>query len=190
MGKASGTRSGLLWEVERLLNETKYLPDILLMENVPAVIQAANIKDFHQWQDYLTGKGYINFVALLNAKDYGVGQNRERCFMMSLLGQFNYKFPDPVPLVKKLEDYLEADVEESYYIETESARKLIQDLKEFPLHDSHVRSQGKISLAGSLKPDKEGYGQDKERVLDCSGISFALRASDGGEPVKILEVEE
>ena len=112
MKKGSGTRSGLLWEVERLLSETKELPDILLMENVPQVIGQNNIKDFHMWQDFLVGKGYTNYVQILNAKDYGVAQNRERCFMVSILGEYNYHFPEPILLEKTISDYLEDDVDE------------------------------------------------------------------------------
>lgn len=130
MSKNSGTRSGLLWEVERLLEETEELPDILIMENVPAVVGPANIKDFHQWQDFLTSKGYTNHVQILNAKDYGVAQNRERCFMVSVLGEYNYHFPKPIPLDKTIADYLEDEVDEKYYINTPKARELIQKLIE------------------------------------------------------------
>ena len=130
MSKGSGTRSGLLWEVERLLGEVKELPQVLLMENVPQVISDANISDFHKWQDFLTEKGYTNYVEILNAKDFGVAQNRERCFMVSLLGQWNYKFPQPIPLTKTMKDYLEDEVDEKYYINSEKAQKLIQQLME------------------------------------------------------------
>lgn len=102
MKKGSGTRSGLLWEVERLLNETENLPQILLMENVPQVISADNIDDFHSWCSFLENKGYKCYTQILNAKDYGVAQNRERCFMVSILGDYNYKFPQPVPLDKTM----------------------------------------------------------------------------------------
>lgn len=130
MTKGSDTRSGLLWEVERLLKEVKELPQVLLMENVPQVISDANISDFHKWQKFLEDKGYTNYVDVLNAKDYGVAQNRERCFMVSLLGQWNYKFPQPVPLTKTMADYLEDEVDEKYYINSEKAQKLIQQLIE------------------------------------------------------------
>jgi len=130
MAKGSGTRSGLLWEVERLLNETKELPQVLLMENVPQVISEQNIKDFRLWQDFLESKGYTNYVDILNAKDYGVAQNRERCFMVSLLGQWNYKFPQPIPLTKTMKDYLEDEVDEKFFINSEKAQKLIEQLIE------------------------------------------------------------
>lgn len=130
MKKGSGTRSGLLWEVERLLNETENLPQILLMENVPQVISADNIDDFHSWCSFLENKGYKCYTQILNAKDYGVAQNRERCFMVSILGDYNYKFPQPVPLDKTMKDYLEDEVDEKYYINSEKAQKLIKDLRE------------------------------------------------------------
>lgn len=128
MTKGSGTRSGLLWEVERLLNEVENLPQVLLMENVPQVIGQANMKDFQLWQKFLEEKGYSNYTEMLNAKDYGVAQNRERCFMVSLLGEWNYKFPKPIPLTKIMKDYLEDGVDEKYYINSEKAQKLIQQL--------------------------------------------------------------
>lgn len=128
MKKGSKTRSGLLWEVERLLDEVENLPQILLMENVPQVISKSNIKDFHAWQDFLTGKGYTNHVSVLNAKDFGTAQNRERCFMVSVLGEYNYHFPATIPLQKIMADYLEDEVDESYYINSEKALNLIQDL--------------------------------------------------------------
>lgn len=130
MTKGDKTRSGLLWEVERLLTEVENLPQVLLMENVPQVISDANIKDFHLWQKFLEEKGYSNYTEILNAKDYGVAQNRERCFMVSLLGEWNYKFPKPIPLTKTMKDYLENEVDEKYYIKSEKAQKLIQQLIE------------------------------------------------------------
>ena len=130
MKKDSGTRSGVLWEVERLLNETENLPQILLMENVPQVHGGKNIDDFNSWIDFLKSKGYANFWQDLNAKDYGVAQNRVRCFMVSILGGGFYEFPETVKLEKCIKDYLEDEVEEKYYIKSEKAFKLILDLQE------------------------------------------------------------
>lgn len=117
MKKGSGTRSGLLWEVERILDECKgELPQILLMENVPQVLAEKNINDFHSWQRKLEQLGYSNYVELLNAKDYGIPQNRNRCFMVSILGDYYYSFPQKQELKLKLKDMLEKDVDEKYYL--------------------------------------------------------------------------
>ena len=128
MAKGSGTRSGLLWEVERLLNETENLPQVLLMENVPQVHGEANMPHFIDWIDFLKSKGYSSYWQDLNAKNFGVAQNRDRCFMVSILGDWNYKFPQPIPLNKTMKDYLEEDVDERYYINNEKAQKLIDKL--------------------------------------------------------------
>ena len=132
MKKGSGTRSGLLWEVERILKEIRdgggKLPQILFMENVPQVHANANMEDFQNWIDFLTSLGYVSYWQDLNAKNYGVAQNRERCFMFSFLGEYNYHFPRPIPLKKRLKDYLEDDVDEKYYINNEKAEKLIKQL--------------------------------------------------------------
>lgn len=130
MTKGSGTRSGLLWEVERILRECTQLPQVLLMENVPQAHSKENMPDFQKWIDFLDGIGYSNYWQDLNAKDYGVAQNRDRCFMVSLLGEWNYKFPQEIPLQKRLEDYLQDEVEEKYYVKTEKARNLLKALDE------------------------------------------------------------
>ncbi len=132
MKKGSGTRSGLLWEVERILREIKEgsgeLPQILFMENVPQVHAVANMSDFQSWIDFLNSLGYVSYWQDLNAKNYGVAQNRNRCFMFSFLGNFNYKFPQPEQLKKKMSDYLEYDVQGKYYISNENTKKLINEL--------------------------------------------------------------
>lgn len=130
MKKGSSTRSGLLWEVERLLNETENLPQILLMENVPQVHAEKNMPDFQKWLEFLRSKGYHNFYQDLNAKDYGVPQNRERCFCVSILSPeyVEYEFPTPIKLTKVMKDLLEPEVDEKYYINSPKAKELIEKL--------------------------------------------------------------
>ncbi|MBQ4030493.1 MAG: DNA (cytosine-5-)-methyltransferase [Bacilli bacterium] len=132
MSKGSGTRSGLLWEVERLLNECKELPQILLMENVIQVHDDKNIDDFENWREYLTNKGYTNFLQDLNAKNYGVAQSRTRAYMVSILGNANYVFPEPINLNYVMEDYLqdESEIEEKYYLKSKKVTNFLQKLKD------------------------------------------------------------
>lgn len=116
MAKGSGTRSGLLWEVERLLDECEELPQVLLMENVPEVIGTKNIPHFAKWVEKLESFGYKCKWDCLNAKNYGIPQNRNRCFMVSFLGDYFYDFPKPKPLTLRLKDMLEENVDESFYL--------------------------------------------------------------------------
>jgi DNA (cytosine-5)-methyltransferase 1 len=117
MAKGSGTRSGLLWEVERLLEECgNNLPQILLMENVDAILFEKNRKHFFQWCNRLEEFGYKNYYEVLNAKDYGIPQNRNRCFMVSILGNYYFEFPKPIKLELCVKDMLEKEVPEKYYL--------------------------------------------------------------------------
>ena len=126
MEKGSGTRSGLLWEVERLLDECEKLPQVLLMENVPEVIGSKNIKHFAKWVEFLDKLGYHSKWGLLNAKDYGIPQNRNRCFMVSILGDYYYEFPQPKPLKLRLKDMLEDNVDEKYYLSNKTIDMFIK----------------------------------------------------------------
>lgn len=130
MEKGSGTRSGLLWEVERILDECKeidQLPQILLMENVPDVIGSKNISNFAKWLEKLEKLGYHCYWQVLNAKDFGVPQNRERCFMISLLGDYYYEFPRTITLKHKLKDLLEDNVDEKYYLSDKMVQCIASD---------------------------------------------------------------
>lgn len=134
MKKEDNTRSGLLWEVERILyecQEINQLPDILLLENVPQIHSPKNMPDFQILLDSLQQLGYQNFWQDMNAKDYGVAQSRNRTFMISILGKNNsFCFPNSIPLNKTMEDYLENKVDPKYYIDNEKSQKLIQQLVE------------------------------------------------------------
>lgn len=116
MAKGENTRSGLLWEVERLLNECEELPQVLLMENVTQVHGTSNVEHFAKWIEFLESKGYSNYWKDLNAKNFGIPQNRDRCFMVSLLGDYRYEFPREIPLQLRLKDMLEDSVDEKYYL--------------------------------------------------------------------------
>lgn len=114
MEKGSGTRSGLLWEVERLLNECVELPQLLLMENVTQVHGTKNKGDFDRWIKFLESKGYKNYWQDLNSKDFGMPQNRNRCIMVSILGDYSFEFPQKTTLKLEMRNLLESDVSEEY----------------------------------------------------------------------------
>lgn len=128
MQKGSGTRSGLLWEVERLLNECTVLPQILIMENVVNIHGKKNIEHFEQWIRFLESKGYSSFWGDMNAKGFGVPQNRNRTFMVSILGDYEYEFPKPFPLELRLKDLLEDKVDKKYYL-SDKMKNYILDMK-------------------------------------------------------------
>lgn len=159
MKKGSNTRSSLLFEVERLLNECMdlngNLPQILLMENVPQVHSEQNREDFRNWIGFLESLGYNCFYKDLNAKDYGIPQNRERTFMVSCLGDYYYDFPEPFELKLRLKDMLEENVDEKYYITNDKSLELIQSLID----------NGTIPPTGgyeNTRCNKHGYSKPKE----------------------------
>ena len=118
-GKQAGlirgqTRSGLLYECEKIIEYCK--PKYLLMENVKNLVGKKFRPQFYEWLRYLKSLGYTNYTQVLNAKDYGVPQNRERVFVVSILGDHKpYKFPEPIKLDKCIADILEDKVDEKYY---------------------------------------------------------------------------
>lgn len=121
--EGSGTRSSLLWEVRRAILAKK--PKYMLMENVAALVSKKFIGQFKKWQLELSQYGYTNFSQVLNAKNYGVPQNRERIFMVSVLNCTDgFYFPTPIPLEERLKDVLEENVEERYYLSDEAIEKL------------------------------------------------------------------
>lgn len=124
--EGSGTRSSLLWECKKAIDAK--MPKFLMMENVKAIASGKFLPGLLKWQEYLTLKGYTNFTAILNAKDYGIPQNRERCFIISILGDAWYDFPHPIPLRLKLKDMLEESVDEKYYLDQKRVDEFIANL--------------------------------------------------------------
>ena len=124
MAKGSGTRSGLLWEVERLLLESKEKPQFLLMENVPQVHGKKNIDNFLDWINAIGDFGFISYWADLNAKHYSIPQNRNRTFMVSML-KGSYVFPEKQSLILRLKDILEEEVSEKYYVSDATIERML-----------------------------------------------------------------
>lgn len=132
--KGSGSRSSLLWDCARAI-EAKH-PKFLLMENVKALTQKKFAADFKRWREWLIKQGYTNYYAVLNAKDYGVPQNRERVFMVSFLGQHTpYSFPKTIPLERRLKHVLEDEVDEKYWLTPKQIQSILT-------HNERKQSEG------------------------------------------------
>lgn len=199
MKKGSGTRSGLLWEVERLLKEMNERPQVLLMENVPQVHGKKNKEDFQSWISFLESVGYMNYWQDLNAKNYGVAQNRNRCFMISFLGNYSYDFPRPIPLKKKLKVYLEDNVDEKYYINNEKSEKLINQLIDNDTLQKHnlgrqtcmEEFQNDVKIIGQMDNTIDHTFESANRIYDEDGVAPTMNTcGDGGLQPKILEVKQ
>jgi hypothetical protein len=118
--------------------EGQFLPrnqSILLLENVKALVSKKFLPVFNKWKAELESYGYSNFAQVLNAKDYGIPQNRERIFLVSILGDEKYSFPKPFPLELRLKDMLEQNVDERYYLSDKA-------VKSFAEHCERKQSEG------------------------------------------------
>lgn len=121
--EGSGTRSSLLWECKRIIDGKK--PKYLLLENVKNLVGKKFKPDFDLWLEWLSEQGYTNYWKVLNAKDYGIPQNRERVFVISILGEHEpYKFPEKLPLTLRMKDLLEDTVDEKFYLSQEQINKI------------------------------------------------------------------
>ncbi|MDY2737062.1 DNA (cytosine-5-)-methyltransferase [Intestinibacter sp.] len=186
-GKGKGmadtsTRSGMLWEVERILNELKelnQLPQVLLMENVPQVHGMDNVEYFNKWQLALEKLGYKNYFQDLIATDYGIPQTRNRCFMVSILGEYSYTFPKPIPLKLKLKDLLEENVDEKYYLsdkmiefftKNEEKQKENGNGFRFNVSDGNVIAKTITTRAGSRMDDNFIYNKSLKETLEKNKI--------------------
>lgn len=122
LSKDSGTRSSLLWECEKAIDIKR--PRFLLMENVAALVSNKFIKDFQEWICVLDKFGYNSFTKVLDTKNFGVPQHRERVFVISILRTDDnqnprFNFPQPFPLEVCLADVLEPVVDESFFLSDE-----------------------------------------------------------------------
>ena len=112
----SGTRSSLMYETLRIVKKLK--PKYVVWENVKNVLSSKHKHNFDNYLKTMEELGYKNYYKVLNAKDYGIPQNRERVFTVSIRADIDtgYTFPTPIPLNLQLKDMLEENVDEKYYL--------------------------------------------------------------------------
>jgi DNA (cytosine-5)-methyltransferase 1 len=204
MAKGDDTRSGLLWEVERLLNECTELPQVLLMENVTQVHGTKNKEHFDEWIKFLESKGYSNYWKDLNAKNFGIPQNRNRTFMVSVLGNYTYEFPKEFPLELRLKDMLEDSVDEKFYISNANINKIINQHKSIPDNsiiggmqkNQSIKTDGITTTLTSSMGTGGGYvpmivgktdNHAKGGVYSPESVSRTIMATDYKQPMQNLE---
>lgn len=124
--EGSDTRSALLWRVADAVEVLR--PKYLLQENVAALVSQKFRPDFQKWLDKLSSLGYVSRWARLNAKNYGVPQNRDRVFCISMRRDvaFDYQFPEPHELLTRLEDVLEEEVSDRYFLKDDAVSKFLK----------------------------------------------------------------
>lgn len=184
MEEGSGTRSSLLWEVRRLLVECgENLPQILLMENVPQVIDGAG--NFAKWLAFLYSLGYESRYAIMDAGDYGIPQSRRRCFCLSWLTKnAQFSFPSPFPLNLRFEDIIEQSAPDDYFFSQKQIDKHLQSVnvvrerereREQPRRDKKARPFNTVfgGLARTLYTYEARRRRTStlKRVLGLSGVA-------------------
>lgn len=186
------TRSGLLYEVERLLVTAKQngsLPKYLLMENVDALVSKKYIDSFNNWLERLDNLGYHSYYQVINAKNAGVPQNRKRIFVFSILKEIDTgKFTFPVPFDNgiRLKDVLENTVEERYYLSDEKVASFLGNL--IKTEDEDTVSIKQATKDGYIKCDLPGVADlsypesttRRGRVQENGTVSPTLTAAQTG----------
>ena len=169
--KGSGTRSSLMWNSVEIFKHCK--PKIILWENVKNLLSKKHKHNFDAYIEDLNNLGYTSYYKVLNAKDFGIPQNRERVFTISIRNDINkeFKFPEPFDNGIRLKDLLEKEVDEKYYINTEKANKLIEEFKA-----NNKNNEQKILVCGKLNSSQDGI------VCNPNGISPTHVAGHGNCP--------
>lgn len=185
--KDSGTRSSLMYETLRIVEKLK--PKYVIWENVKNLLSKKHRHNFDAYLEAMEGLGYTNYYKVLNAKDYGVPQNRERVFTVSILGGGEFTFPEPMPLTKKLADVLEDKVDEKYYLSDEQvasfkastakAQAKGNGFKFEPFERERERVAHTIATRpGSRQTDN--FIAEFKRVYGTDGVAPTLSTMGGG----------
>ena len=167
------TRSGLFFEALRIIEE--FRPKFAIAENVKALTSKKFTNEFKTVLESLEEAGYNNYWQVLNAKDYGIPQNRERVFIVSIRKDVDkgFTFPTPIPLELRLKDLLEDEVDEKYYLSEKMLEKLT--------YNENVKDSDIVKVANLNKGGQRGD------VISPKGISTSLTATDYKQPKQIVE---
>lgn len=191
---SSSTRSGLLGQVQRLLSvayDNGELPKYLLLENVKNLVGKKFVNQFNAWVKWLDSIGYNTYYQVLNAKHYGIPQNRERIFALSIrkdIDNSEFKFPNKIPLNIRLKDILEKNVDEKYYLPDDRIDKILNST--FMQEKKHIQMKDVCDtlLARDWKDPKcvqvgqlECSFEQSGRVYDSDGIAPTIMSNSHGK---------
>ena len=187
-GIRKGTRSGLLYECEKIIEVKR--PKYLLLENVKNLVGKKFKPKFDEWLKYLESIGYTNYWKVLSATDYGVAQSRKRVFCISILNDTQgFTFPQPLPLEKTLKDYLEneSDATQGYYLnhafELVDKKNVVAELTDYKYH-SATRIYGLNSIAPTFAVG--GHGIARPKIL----INGKVRMLTPKETFRLMGVKD
>lgn len=172
------TRSGLFFDALRIIEATQ--PRVAIAENVKNLTSQRFSEQFEIVLDSLGQAGYNNYWQVLNAKDYGIPQNRERVFIVSIRKDMDtgcFRFPEGFPLQLRLKDMLENEVSENFYLKSEGAGLIVKALSEVAVSEVE-----KVVPIGNVNPS--GRGQNG-LVIDSEGLARTV-TQEKGEGQKIL----
>ena len=209
--KEGQTRSGLYYEGYKILKEK--LPKYSIIENVKNLTSKRFKPQFDAILKDLSDLGYTNYWQVLNAKDYGIPQNRERVFIVSIrddIAKSNFCFPQSIPLLWKLKDFLEDKVDEKYYLTEKGIGRLIKKnnklIKESKnpnvsaciiagYHKMDGRNSQYISVPTEIKRIGGLYDTEKQTrqagsIYNIEGVSPTLTTMDGGNKQPFVLVKE
>jgi DNA (cytosine-5)-methyltransferase 1 len=202
-GMEEGTKSNYGFVFLETLRNTpiEERPKVLIMENVALLFS----KKFHRYWvrilAILSECGYQNYPGKMNAKDYGVAQNRDRIFIVSTLGHYSYEFPKPFKLEKKLKEYLEPNVDEKFYLSAKMLKYVLGDsngwIRQFrPLEKDSESSytittrEGNVAESTYIQEPLFAYGPQKREFDGFKPIAHTLRATDYKTPNIVLIPEK
>lgn len=196
--KGSNTRSSLMYETIRIVGKLR--PKYVIWENVRNLLSKAHRHNFDAYLETMSALGYTNYYQVLNARDFGVPQNRERVFTISIRDDIKqaFEFPEPVPLSVSLEDILEDEVEERYYLSDKQLEGVEFKNPEvsFCLDANYHKGTNveqylkkhrrQIVRVGGLY-DKNGKHHQAGSVYDPRGIVGTLSTMQGGNQEPIIK---
>ena len=179
------TRSGLFFEALRIIQDVQ--PRWAIAENVKALTSKKFAREFDIVLSSLNEAGYNNYWKVLNAKDFGIPQNRERVFIVSIrkdVDDYSFQFPSGGVLTKLLRDFLETEVDEEFYKNDARTQALIDKLIADgyqPTNTHDVEQVGNFIHTGNFSNPQRG------RVYDANALSPSLNTcGGGGQEVKII----